>query len=1221
MKRKIFLFLQRLIAWLETFRDKFSETSKSDSELPYDSLSPIENADTGNHYYEALDWAFQNRKTKHIRNIALTGPYGSGKSSILRTFQRKTTNKDLHFLNISLATFKEETNRDQYSEVSERQRLIEVSILQQILYREKDDNIPDSRFRKIKSYSTFKLMISALGLMLFLLALANFINPNSLHEFFNNYFFPRWIRRVIHYLTYLVLVFGVYGLLFRSIRVLTSLKVNKLSIQNAEIELNDSTNKSILNHHLDELLYFFEVTKYNVVIIEDLDRFKETEIFTKLRELNFILNNSEKTKNKEIVFVYAVRDDIFIDKERTKFFDFIVPVIPVINSSNSSAILLSKQKKLSSKFSDNLIDSISLFIDDMRLLHNVVNEYNIYSVKLDGSLDQDKLLAMIVYKNLYPKDFALLSSSQGELFKWLSCKPELIADESTTIQQEIDSWRARILQLETVRILDIKELRSLYILQIVGSCPKFATFTMNGRPITIDALKQDGNFDYVIKDSIRYDAWAFNQSYYRDMTNDTAIPVKFVDVEKLVHKRPYQDRMNDILDAASKKIDVLRENVREAETRKDNLKHKKLKELFSVSGHALLMEGEEPAPELVRVLLRGGYIAEDYMDYITIFYEGSITRADHKFLLLVKSQRPVDPDYKLANVDKIIARLNPIDFTTKFVLNYDLINHVMNGEGTEQLRQFVLNKLSDQSAVSIQFIDGYIDHATNVNIFISGLSKSWDGLWAFVQDNSSFTEERKTTYLKLILVSCDLADLERLAKRSNLLEAFSNRSDGLILLDDRARIKKIVNQFKVRFTAIDFENTPLELIDFIYEHSYYEINPHFVQNFIKQKGKFDQVAYDRSNYSLVLNSNCKKLADYVSANIDLYLNNVYFTIDSNVAESEDSYVELLNNSEIDADDIKKLIIRVETKIRDLNAVDSTETQDLLLTESKVVPSWNNLAINYARSEDSISQAATIFMSREDNASELSKKRVPLKVGEKDLFSKFFKAVLSSDDIDDAAYALITKSNSWWFSDLPLAELSESKVKSLIVSGCLKFTKANYSAIKSAFDDLHILFASRNKKTFFEMYSDFELDSNDLLTALRSVDFSTDDKEKIIAKVDPGVVTSNAENVAELGRIVLKTKSFSITDGLVRNLISKPSIEKENRVKLFIAKEAQVPNESITDLLRSLGEPFDDIAIRGKRPLIPEGKENQTFVELLLAKKYISSFEQEKDGIRVMTFRT
>ncbi|WP_225370228.1 YobI family P-loop NTPase [Methanobrevibacter arboriphilus] len=64
---------------------------------------------------------------------------------------------------------------------------------------------------------------------------------------------------------------------------------------------------------------FFEATGHNVVIIEDLDRFQETEIFTKLREINLLINNSNKI-DRHVTFIYAIRDEMFTDKDRTKFF-------------------------------------------------------------------------------------------------------------------------------------------------------------------------------------------------------------------------------------------------------------------------------------------------------------------------------------------------------------------------------------------------------------------------------------------------------------------------------------------------------------------------------------------------------------------------------------------------------------------------------------------------------------------------------------------------------------------------------------------------------------------------------------------------------------------------------------------------------------------------------------------------------------------------------------
>src|SRR5690606_36300965 len=95
-------------------------------------------------------------------------------------------------------------------------------------------------------------------------------------------------------------------------------------------------NKSVFNEHLEEILYFIECTDYDVVIIEDLDRFGTTDIFTKLREINILLNNSASVGEREINFIYAIVDDVIIDiKYLVKFFEYIIAVIPYINSSNA----------------------------------------------------------------------------------------------------------------------------------------------------------------------------------------------------------------------------------------------------------------------------------------------------------------------------------------------------------------------------------------------------------------------------------------------------------------------------------------------------------------------------------------------------------------------------------------------------------------------------------------------------------------------------------------------------------------------------------------------------------------------------------------------------------------------------------------------------------------------------------------------------------------------
>ena len=69
----------------------------------YLSLTPITSADEDNAYSDMLRFALSQNKTN---NIAVTGPYGSGKSSVLQTFQKQ--NPQWKYLNISLATFKDD---------------------------------------------------------------------------------------------------------------------------------------------------------------------------------------------------------------------------------------------------------------------------------------------------------------------------------------------------------------------------------------------------------------------------------------------------------------------------------------------------------------------------------------------------------------------------------------------------------------------------------------------------------------------------------------------------------------------------------------------------------------------------------------------------------------------------------------------------------------------------------------------------------------------------------------------------------------------------------------------------------------------------------------------------------------------------------------------------------------------------------------------------------
>ena len=72
----------------------------NNAKLKFDKLTPISKADL-DIYNQAFDFIF---KDDEIKNVAISGPYGAGKSSLLETY--KSIHGEKKFIHISLAHFK-----------------------------------------------------------------------------------------------------------------------------------------------------------------------------------------------------------------------------------------------------------------------------------------------------------------------------------------------------------------------------------------------------------------------------------------------------------------------------------------------------------------------------------------------------------------------------------------------------------------------------------------------------------------------------------------------------------------------------------------------------------------------------------------------------------------------------------------------------------------------------------------------------------------------------------------------------------------------------------------------------------------------------------------------------------------------------------------------------------------------------------------------------------
>ncbi len=1219
--------LQRLIKAFHRRLDKVVKSWEPPVEekaplQPFHSLSPIKDAEV-TQYVTALQWALDNRDKACIHNIALTGPYGSGKSSILQTFKDQNKDEAFVFLEISLATFKEEPAKGDKKKPEptggkkqeDLVRLIEFSILQQIFYHEEDRKIPDSRFKKIRSFNRKERLWTTAVILLSLLFGFNLFFPEQVEAMLEAAF-PHWLSLLLHWISLVVFLVSVSMLTFRSIRLIFGIRINKFKIKEAEIEIDEGISKSILNNHLDEILYFFEVTGYSVVLIEDLDRFRQAEIFTKLRELNLLINNSKKVK-QTVVFIYAVRDEMFQDKDRTKFFDFIIPVIPVINSSNSNDKLAKIVADNKYPLSTQLIDDVALFIDDMRLLYNITNEYHLYRELLDKALPQDKLFAMIVYKNIYPDDFVLLHDGDGILYKLLTSKMKYNNELVAGIDAKIGVLNTEIRQMENLQIRDAVELRMLYLSYYVSEVSGFTNFTIVGVDKEIKEVAADEHlFDYFIEDKVEC-----NQ-VLQWQTNLGKKKIKFATIQSQADPdHTYMERLRMIKGFWDDKGELIKKRLQELEMQKGGVRHRKLQELLSDTTVSFDIDTGTKQGLLLKLLLRFGYIDENYLDYISLFYPGSLTKTDRAFLLDVKSEVASAYDFSLQKIANLAAKIRPVDFQQAYSLNYDLMDFLLVNEGCEEQLSYMLGQLNDQTSYGPGFADGFITNGTNVEVFIQRLAHKWPGIWKYVSENSPLTAERKDTYFKLLIANARTDDLKKIATDSSLVSRMTLHPGFLTIIPDEGRLKKLIKAFNLKFEHLDLKKAPKSLADFVYKGDYYAITPAMLEGVMQFAGKFNAATFETSNYQAVLDAECPELARYINSSINEYVQDVYLTLPVNNQEPELALLALLNHTDLRLKNRIGIIRKVETCVSDLAGVTGTGMDEVLFECSRVLPTWHNLIAYYTRFDKGIDDSMISFLNMEANAEALAEQTIETDADGQDpaVAEQFLMALLNETGIEDSSYTLLLKAVPYMYDIDVFAEVGEDKMALLIAGNMLDSTPANLARLKSAYPDLAPAFLDKLRAVFIANIEGFSPDAADVAAVLKSKVFSMAEKNKVIQSVSDELLTRSREVLRELMRLIFTDPSFKVAKNLLIAALQQPFPVQE-RVKLFNMHYKIFAKEDILKIFGTFPYPYGDIGVLHKSPVVDHEQENRYLATNLKERHFISNVSEEKKGIRIINFK-
>lgn len=893
-------------------------------------LAPIDDIENGDEYLKALHWAIKKEK---VKNIALAGPYGAGKSSIIDTYLKKHRIIRSKSLRVSMATFVENKTDENGNpkKISLEQDEIELGILKQLFYKVNYKKIPQSRYRKLHKIN-WKCVWGYLILIFLTFGVIEFI------------FFPDTFQMIIAKIEEAGGKFGLKGMVSNSIffalcvgglaiiartyrLVLFRFKVSEVKLPAETIVKNsEAAGETIFNKNMDEIVYFFEETKYRVVFFEDLDRLENPSIFIHLRELNTLLNNYDGIKG-HIVFVYAIRDDIFTDTDRTKFFEFIIPVIPIINSTNSGEIFLqkleeSKKKGILHEISQEFILDVSPYIEDMRILQNIYNEFVIYKeticIDQDLKLSDETMMALIIFKNLYPQEFAELQMERGVVKQAFEDKQRYISEQCMQWKNKIDKFTLELEKyhddcLERVKELKIAMLSAMVDWQGISYSIKKGYW---GDEYFASEIMKDSfelaKLEHLEDVKIKYYTWSHSQLE------------KSVDNFQEVFKQ-YQERIKNFQFVQKKGISSIKSEIEDLKKNIHKLSSWSLKKLIEEFGVYNVLSEKVSKNKLLVFMIRRGYIDEKYANYINYFKGASITKEDMNYILAVKNMEKLPYNYNLTKVGMVIQRLQPYEFEQKSIFNFILLEYLLSEEEDIEKRTVLMGQLSDETVESWKFIDEFINQTQYKERFIQILAMRWKNMWNYIVQDITITYERKIFYLRLLVDNVDSKRLFELNDEHNISSFIETNADILQHLSSiqDQKVISLIKTLGISFTNVAIENVSEKVLRYVFENQCYELNSTMIRSIVEFEDDTMLSDLDTRNYTTIISLGYEPLIKYIQENLNQYVkeimlapNNTKEDVDQimdllermlkNAPQEIEICSELLNHEEFCVDDISKL---------------------------------------------------------------------------------------------------------------------------------------------------------------------------------------------------------------------------------------------------------------------------------------------------------------------------
>lgn len=1162
----------------------------------------------------------------NCKNIALTGVYGSGKSSVIETYlsSQKCCKKTLK---ISLSTFFDK--KDEISKPEDYEQYnaeIEYKIVQHILYKSDPNHLRQSRFERIIHKPQKDIKWLTVRILLAIIAIIVLFEPSFLKvDSLYNLYFKIWgyengilVNTIADCFAALYLLFFVGFLIYKGILQYYSIRINRVKAKSIEVDF--SKNSSVFNQLLDEIVYSFTVNKYDLVLFEDLDRlFKPEDLFLKLRELNMLLNESETFQKSGLVvrFVYAIRDDVFSKDLRTKCFDYIIPVVPVIDRFNASDYLLKHKSTLFQSIDDDTIRDLGVWIVGFRELNNILNEFCLSKKLLfREGMSEGKLLAITIYKNIQPQDYSFLHDKAGLLYN-------VFTNKQLFTEPFIKEYKDRVTKLDT-KIKEDKEtvrnIKKRYLDYLVRE-KQVKTLFADDESYSIDeVLASDILFDKFRKDG--FTKYYYDNDYYGEK-GFSAYDIKFKKIEeKIGQDGSYEDVVYPLIS----NINTNNEEMSSLKRSISSIENEGLSVIFNKSdgkvnkgiieriNHSIQTKDNNTIDEntiaFIQAMIRGGYIAEDYPSYVSFYHPGSMLDGDFDFLNAVIQGISKPYNTTLVNPKLIVDRLVISNFNNQSILNFSILNYLMENKFKEHfLEKFIITARQNP-----EFIVEYCKSKEDPYAFLSILFDNWDYPINDIQAIKDI--ELQSELLRLFFITSNLnAKLKE--DEIEFIDdnySFINQNINGINIE---RLKKLLDKYDIKFHSLepasDLVIKQKALLDYISTSARFDIN---YENLLIILGK----DYETKPFTTISNTNNDELKKYLIDNISLTIKTFAST---SKEEERDCLVQLINNKNVDEEWLGNYVAQQDITFDSFDGIEEYR-QLTLFKIDKIKVIWDNI-LDYYSNHTTPDEAFLKFIIR--HLKTLAQTKC---YGDMEIVRKLNVMLFGNNtNLDFDSFKMLLNCFEPKLSYKNLKNLNEERMVALIDVNKIEYSSDTLPYIKASYsDDALSLFVI---KYFDEIDADDDLqweDYNTIHLSIKILESELTLEQKIKFLDSYATIGDTSDDCSYYASLICQRyvergvlSSTTNKDLLVSAIIlNKESDSWKSKITLVNMMNAYYPYDKDTEisLINSLGgDMYPKLNTTYGRAHFDINAENKQLISYLKEQgHYVKNYNEDNNQIRV-----